>query len=86
MVNSQKLKAIIVERNMTQQQVAASIGIAPYTLTRKLRRGVFNTDEIEMLVKLLDIDDPIAVFFPKWLPDRKPGSGIMGQFFPNEST
>lgn len=64
MVNSQKLKAIIVERNMTQQQVAASIGIAPYTLTRKLRRGVFNTDEIEMLVKLLDIDDPIAVFFP----------------------
>ncbi len=86
MVNSQKLKAIIVERNMTQQQVAASIGIAPYTLTRKLRRGVFNTDEIEMLVKLLDIDDPIAVFFPKWLPDRKQNPGIMGQFFPNEST
>lgn len=85
MVNSQKLKAIIVERNLTQQQVAASIGIAPYTLTRKLRRGVFNTDEIELLVKVLDIDDPIAVFFPKWLPERKLSAGIMGQFFPTES-
>lgn len=63
MVNTNKLKGIIIERNKTQEQVAKEIGISSKTFYLKMKKGVFGSDEIEKMIDLLDIDDPVSIFF-----------------------
>lgn len=63
MVDSNKLKSIIVLNNMTQESVARAIGMAPKTFYLKMKKRVFGSDEIEKMMELLNIDDPMPVFF-----------------------
>lgn len=63
MVNTNKLKGIIIERNKTQEQVAKEIGISAKTFYLKMKKGVFGSDEIEKMIDLLNIDDPVSIFF-----------------------
>jgi DNA-binding NtrC family response regulator len=63
MVNSRKLIGMIAENGMTRHSVAEMLGITENTLRRKLNSGKFNSDEMYNLVKLLNITDPIAIFF-----------------------
>jgi DNA-binding XRE family transcriptional regulator len=63
MVNTAKIKGLIVEREMTQAQVAQALGIADDTFYRKMRAGKFTTDEAYKLIQLLNIENPAEVFF-----------------------
>lgn len=63
MVDTTKLKSIIVLNNMTQESVARVIGITPKTFYARMKKGVFGSDEIEKMIDLLHIEDPMAVFF-----------------------
>ena len=63
MVNANKLRAIIIERGMTQQVVAKELGMAPKTFYSKVKKGVFGSDEINKMIDLLKIKDPMNVFF-----------------------
>ena len=63
MVDTTKLKSVIVLNNMTQESVAKAIGLTPKTFYGRMKKGVFGSDEIEKLIDLLHIDDPMAVFF-----------------------
>lgn len=63
MVDVNKLRGIIVERKMSQQSVAKALKIAPKTFYLRMKKGVFGSDEIEKMIDLLDIDDPMSVFF-----------------------
>ena len=63
MVDTTKLKSVIVLNNMTQESVARAIGVTPKTFYSKMKKKVFGSDEIEKMIKLLHIDDPMAVFF-----------------------
>lgn len=63
MVDTQRLRSIIVLNNMTQETVARAIGMTPKTFYNKMKRKVFGSDEIEKMIELLDIDNPMAVFF-----------------------
>lgn len=63
MINVNKLKGKIVENGFTQEIVAKHLGITPRTFTNKLRIGIFNNDEIEKMVKLLNIENPMEIFF-----------------------
>ena len=63
MVNTAKIKGLIVEREMTQAQVAQALGIADDTFYRKMRAGTFTTDEAYKLIQLLNIENPAEVFF-----------------------
>ena len=65
MVDSQKLKAVIVEKEKTQEDVARYIGITPKTFYSKMKKRVFGSDEIEKMIEYLDITDPVAIFFAK---------------------
>ena len=65
MVNSNKLLGKIKEEQMTQYQVAEKLGISQQTFRNKLRRGVFNSDEIYAMVELLNIENPVEIFFAK---------------------
>ncbi len=63
MVDTNKLRGVMAERQKTQAEVARAIGITPRTFSSRMKRGVFGSDEIEVMVKYLDIKEPAAIFF-----------------------
>ena len=65
MVAGDKLRGIIAERGMSQPQVAKRLGMNEKTFYMKMQRGVFGTDEVEKLVSLLSISDPVDIFLAK---------------------
>ena len=65
MIDTDKLKGIIVEQRKTQEDVAKYIGITPKTFYMKMKKGVFGSDEIEMMIEYLNIQYPMQIFFAK---------------------
>lgn len=63
MIKTGDLKAEIVRNNLTQKDVAKLIGVTPKTFYDKMSKGVFGSDEIEIMIKELHIEDPIHIFF-----------------------
>lgn len=63
MIDTNQLRGIIACRGLSQRKVAEYIGITDKTFYQKMKKGVFGTDEVQKMVDLLRIDDPIAVFF-----------------------
>lgn len=63
MVNCQKIKALMVENNLTGKEVAKLMNIADKTLYRKLKTGFFNSIEMNQLIRILDIKNPDEIFF-----------------------
>lgn len=63
MVNTNALKAEWVKKGLNQSQVAKSIGISSRTMSHRMKERVFGTDEVERLIVLLDIDNPLPIFF-----------------------
>ncbi len=66
MVDVKKLKAAWVAKGMKQEDVAAIIGIAPKTMSQRMKVAVFGSDEIDKLVSALEITNPKEIFFPSW--------------------
>ena len=62
MVETNKLRGIIAERGMSQRQVARQHGMTEKTFYSKMKRGVFGTDEVEKMINLLSIKNPIEIF------------------------
>lgn len=65
MIDTTALKAIIVSREMTQQEVARKIGITPKTFYSKMKNGVFGSDDMEKMIDILSIENPSEIFFAK---------------------
>ena len=65
MIKTDKLLGMITEKRMTQKEVAKRIGISPKTFYDKMRKGVFGSDEIQIMIDCLNIDDPMSIFFAK---------------------
>lgn len=63
MVDTNRLKGLIVQREKTQEDVARYIGITPKTFYAKMKKGVFGSDEMDMMIDYLNIKDPTAIFF-----------------------
>ena len=64
MINVDALKAEWIKKGLKQQDVAKDIlEISPKTLSLKLKKGVLGSDEIEKLIKGLDIKEPMNIFF-----------------------
>ena len=64
-MNVAKLRGIISERGMSQKSVAQAIGMSEKTFYLKMKKGVFGTDEVEKMVRLLDIENPAEIFLSK---------------------
>jgi len=62
-IRTDKLRGIIAERGLTQTKVAEMIGITPKTFYEKMSKGVFGSDEIEIMIDKLDIKNPLNIFF-----------------------
>ncbi len=63
MIRTDKLKGIIVENGYSQNDVAREIGITPKTFYDKMKKGVFGSDEIQKMIEMLHIEDPVSIFF-----------------------
>ena len=63
MIRTDKLKGLIVENGYTQSDIAKAIGITPKTFYLKMKEGIFGSDEIQAMIDLLKIEDPVSIFF-----------------------
>ena len=63
MSNIDKLNGKIAENRFTREKLAKAMGISARGLSLKLKKGIFNNVEIEKLVKILKIENPIEIFF-----------------------
>ena len=63
MIDIAALESEIRESGLTKDEIAKRIGISTKTLRDKLREGVFKTNEVDTLIDILRIDDPMKVFF-----------------------
>lgn len=63
MINANLIRAKIVERGMTQQQVAEQIGMTKKTFSIKMKNGKFGLDEADRIIEVLKIDKPEKYFF-----------------------
>jgi len=64
-MDANALRGEIKRCGLTQEKVAMLIGMSPKTFSLKLKRGVFGIDEAERMIELLQIKDPVAIFFNK---------------------
>ena len=65
MVNAKKLRGIIAENGKTQADVANMIGITPKTFYNRMQRGVFGSNEIQIMIDRLNIANPMDIFLLK---------------------
>ena len=63
MIRTDELRGVIAKNGLSQSDVAAKIGVTPKTFYEKMKNGVFGSDEIQVMIDELHIDDPMAIFF-----------------------
>ena len=64
-INRNGLKGVIAENGMSQSNVAKMLGITSKTFYDKMKKGVFDSNEIQIMIDELNIDDPVKIFFTK---------------------
>ena len=65
MVNTNKLRGLMAEKGRTGIDMAKVINKTPKTFYDKMKKGVFDSNEIEAIVEDLRIDNPEDIFFAK---------------------
>lgn len=65
MINTAKLRGIIAENGKTQQDIAKMLGITPKTFYERMKKGRFGSDDIQVMIDELHIENPVEVFFAK---------------------
>ena len=63
MINVKKLRGKMAEKSCTGIDMARVINKTPKTFYDKMKKGVFDSDEISAIVKHLDIENPSEIFF-----------------------
>lgn len=65
MVNTAELRGVIAKNGKTQKDVAKMLNITPKTFYARMSKGVFGSDEIQIMIDELHIDNPMDIFFTK---------------------
>jgi len=63
LIKTNELRGIIAKNGLSQSDVASMIGITPKTFYEKMKNGVFGSDEIQVMIDELHIEDPMTIFF-----------------------
>lgn len=63
MIDVNKLRGRMAEKGRSGLDMAKVIKKTPKTFYSKMKLGVFDSDEIEAMVKDLEIENPMAIFF-----------------------
>lgn len=63
MVNIPELRACMARKGYNQKKLAKELGISEPTMIRRFKDKTFNYREIERIIQILDIQNPVEVFF-----------------------
>ncbi len=63
MVKVNELKGLMVARGYTQEKLAKKLGISSRTLSSRFKKGIFPSNEMQLLVEILNIENPAYIFF-----------------------
>jgi DNA-binding Xre family transcriptional regulator len=63
MMDRNLLKSIMALKGINQKALCNAIGMQQPTFSRKLKKGVFGTDEAQKIATVLEMENPAAVFF-----------------------
>lgn len=63
MLNVLEFKAAMVRKGFTQKELAQHLEISEKTFCSRIKNKRFETDEIEKLIPLLEINNPMKIFF-----------------------
>lgn len=65
MIRTDELKGVIAKNGYSQADIAKMIGVTPKTFYEKMKIGVFGSDEIQIMIQKLNIDNPMEIFFAR---------------------
>lgn len=65
MIKTDDLRGLIAKNGLSQSDLAKRIGIAPKTFYEKMQKGIFGSDEIQIMIDVLHIENPADIFFAK---------------------
>jgi hypothetical protein len=65
MLNRNALRAEIIKNGYTQKSLSALLGMSEKTFNLRMKSGVFGTDEVEKMIEILKIKQPMQIFFAK---------------------
>lgn len=65
MIRVDKLVGEMAAKGISGKEMAKRIGIAPKTFYEKMKKGVFGTDEVEIMIEVLQLSDPMSIFFAR---------------------
>lgn len=65
MIRIDKLVGEMAANGVSGRKMAKYLGIAPKTFYQKMKKGIFGTDEVEIMIDILKLNDPMAIFFAK---------------------
>ena len=65
MVDTNELRGIIAKNGKTQTDVAKMLNITPKTFYDRMKKGVFESDEIQIMINELNINNPLEIFLPQ---------------------
>lgn len=70
MVNMDELRGIFAKNKKTQTDIAKMIGVTPKTFYLRMQKGVFGSDEIQIMINELNIENPMEIFFAQEVTQR----------------
>ena len=62
-IKTYELRGVIAKNGYSQSDIAKMIGVTPKTFYEKMKAGVFGSDEIQIMIDNLKIEDAMAIFF-----------------------
>lgn len=65
MIKTDELRGVIAKNGYSQSDIARMIGVTPKTFYEKMKSGVFGSDEIQIMIEKLKIEDAMAIFFAR---------------------
>lgn len=63
MLNVLEFRAAMVRKGFSQKELARHLGISEKTFCSRIKKKRFGTEEIEQLIPLLEINNPMKIFF-----------------------
>lgn len=64
-MQKEELKAIIMKHGLTQSDVAKILGMSDKTFSIKLKTGDFGSRDVDKMIEVLEIEDPMWIFFDR---------------------
>lgn len=63
MIDTAALRGIIAEKGFSQRAIAQKLGMTDKTFYSKMNKKKFDSDEMNAMVRILEIKNPSEIFF-----------------------